>query len=313
MSSRGRACVRATLLLGVGFLAGVHQRLDAAPRAAPAAHAPALLRAARGAAAPAAEQLRTYFAFPAGVTRVIVNVGSNVDPPTPPDEVTAVIAVEPIPATARAIPPHPLVFVIVAAIGGNATGFANFYTFNRNGESSSLADLPADVKASTHSSKWWARDALRPADVPRVLFTPVLPLALLLAAVPPHVRVAQLKTDMQGFDFAAVSAAGAALRRAEVVTSEVLCHMEQFQEGDANVGAAVPHIAFNKNAPPNRFDADWKGHMEALGYELVHSPCAGHPLEGDAVWQQAGGCDGGCLLPPRPAVAAPAAAAPAAA
>jgi hypothetical protein len=281
------------LLLGVGFLVGVHQRLDATPHA-PSARAP-MLRAARAPAA-VAEQLRTLFAFPPGVTRIIINIGSNVDPPMPPDEKTAVVAIEPIPATARAIPPHPLVFVIIAAIS-NAAGFANFYTFNRNGESSSLADLPEDVKTSTHSSKWWARDALRPADVPRVLFVPVLTLSMLLDAVPPHVRVAQLKTDMQGFDFSAVSAAGDALRRAEVVTSEVLCHMELFESNDERTGAAVPHIAFNKNAPPNRFDAEWVGHMERLGYELVHSPCAGYPLEGDAVWRQAGGCEGGCLLP----------------
>ena len=200
--------LRAVLLLGVGFLLGIVFKLDAAP-AAPCfsiasrgARAPAAAAAAAPAAHPAQQQplsaalLRSHFAFPPSVTRVILNVGSSKDPPMPPDDATAVVAVEPILATAMAIPPHPLLFVIVAAIS-NATGFANFFTYNRNGESSTLADLPPAIKHSTHSSKWWAQDKVRPANVPKVLFVPVLTLAMLLDAVPPNVRVAFLKTDMQ--------------------------------------------------------------------------------------------------------------------
>ena len=208
--------LRAVGLLGVGFLLGVLFQLDAAPPApcfsiasrgarAPAGAAAVAAAGASGAAPPqhasqqqplSVELLRTHFAFPPSVTRVILNVGSSKDPPVPPDEATAVVAVEPILATAMAIPPHPLLFVIVAAIS-NATGFANFFTYNRNGESSTLADLPAAIKHSTHSSKWWAQDKVRPANVPKVLFVPVLTLAMLLDAVPPNVRVAFLKTDMQ--------------------------------------------------------------------------------------------------------------------
>ena len=203
--------LRAVGLLGVGFLLGVLFQLDAAPPApcfsiasrgarAPASAAAAAVGAPGAAAAPqqplSVELLRTHFAFPPSVTRVILNVGSSKDPPMPPDEATAVVAVEPILATAMAIPPHPLLFVIVAAIS-NATGFANFFTYNRNGESSTLADLPPAIKHSTHSSKWWAQDKVRPANVPKVLFVPVLTLAMLLDAVPPNVRVAFLKTDMQ--------------------------------------------------------------------------------------------------------------------
>ncbi len=106
-----------------------------------------------------------------------------------------------------------------------------------------------------------------------------------------------------------MSAAGHALRRAEVVQSEVLCHMSQLNP------AVIPtNFAFNPNAPPNRFDEEWSAWMEGLGYELITSPCQGWPTEGDAVWQQAAGCGGeGCMLPsplpsPSPAAAAPASA-----
>ena len=309
---------KAVLLLGCGFLLGLVFRLEeggvlgggaaaglpsgagGGVRAAAPAHIVPPSAASTSSShsslsssfsAPALQQLRTQLAFPPEVTRVIINVGSSKDPPSPPDDFTAVVAVEPIPATAMAIPRHPLTYVIVAAIS-NATGFANFFTYNRNGESSTLADLPEAITKSTHSSKWWAQDKVRPPDVPRVLFVPVLTLAMLLEAIPPRVRVAFLKTDMQGFDFTAVSAAGHALRRAEVVQSEVLCHMAQL-----NPSVIPTNFAFNPNAPPNRFDEDWAGWMEQLGYELVSSPCQGWPTEGDAIWQQAAGCGGPCMLP----------------
>jgi hypothetical protein len=199
--------LRTALLLGCGFLCGIVFRVDTAPppscfsistsaRGSSSARSAPAASAQQQQAAAGVEQLRTHFAFPPSVTRVILNVGSSKDPPTPPDDHTAVVAVEPIMATARAIPSHPLTFVIVAAIS-NATGFANFFTYNRNGESSTLADLPDAIKLSTHSSKWWAQDKVRPPDVPKVLFVPVLTLAMLLDAVPPHIRVAFLKTDMQ--------------------------------------------------------------------------------------------------------------------
>ena len=194
--------LRAVSLLGVGFLLGLVFKLDALPSPCPALHPASVSDALMGAPqhssfdAPPMALLRTHFSLPPQVTRVIINVGSSKDPPTPPDDFTAVIAVEPILATAMAIPQHPLTFVIVAAIS-NATGFANFFTYNRNGESSTLADLPDAIKHSTHSSKWWAQDKYRPENVPRVLFVPVLTLAMLLEAVPRNVRVAFLKTDMQ--------------------------------------------------------------------------------------------------------------------
>ena len=317
--------LRALALLGLGFLAGLMVQLEAPPLLPPPPPSPpwrggggsgngvgssgdggggsssssSSSSAALSAAAPAPDapppQLRTLLALPPAVDRVIINIGSSKDPPAPPDERTAVIAVEPIPATALAIPRHPLTFVIVAAIS-NASGFANFFTYNRNGESSTLAQLPEAVTSSTHSSKWWAQDNVRPADVPPVLFVPVLTLAQLLGAIPPRVRVAFLKTDMQGYDFTAVAAAGRALRRAEVVQAEVLCHMGA-EAGGAD--AAPTNFAFNPNAPRNGFDEDWAAHMEALGYALRESPCRGWPTEGDAVWEQAGACGGGgCYVPP---------------
>jgi hypothetical protein len=53
-----------------------------------------------------------------GIKHVIINIGSNVDPPLPPadNESIAVIAIEPVLGTAAKIAKHPRLYVICAAI-----------------------------------------------------------------------------------------------------------------------------------------------------------------------------------------------------
>jgi hypothetical protein len=193
-----------------------------------------------------------------------VNGGSNVDPPRPDAGGAAdlaVLAVEPLLNVAAAIEPHPLLFVVAAAVSGaSSAGLLPFFVFNQNAESSTLAE--------PRSREGWAADAFREPGVPAVALVPVVPLAAVLGAVPEGVSIALLKLDMQGYDYVAAEGAGAALRRAEQVFAEVNCG----------------GFAFNKEAPPNDFGSQWAPLMRGLGFVLAEDPCFGAPRETVALW-----------------------------
>jgi hypothetical protein len=75
---------------------------------------------------------------------------------------------------------------------------------NMKGVSSSLA-APADPTlpwTGNHKDGW-----------PPFQIVPVLSMTTLLDSIPREINIKHLKTDMQGFDFAAVSSAGRAIRR----------------------------------------------------------------------------------------------------
>jgi hypothetical protein len=213
----------------------------------------------------------SYLKLPPGVKRVIINVGSNLQPPVPKEDDIAVIAVEPMLATAARIPKHERVFVVTAAVS-NVVGFASFFSYNFNGESSSLAQMREEDAAAP--SGWWAADNLREKGYAPVSFVPVLTLRMLLDAIPPEVEILLLKTDMQGFDFTAVSAVGsAALARVRQVYSEVNCH----------------GFAYNPSAPLNDFDAVWADFMAQHQFVQDHSVmCPPQPCESNALWTRAG-------------------------
>ena len=204
-------------------------------------------------------------AFPPTIRRVIVNVGANRNPPTPRDSETAVIAVEPVLNTAKTIPPHPRVFVIVAAIS-NASGFAPIFTYNEFGESSTLASADG-------TGVYWSDPKYRETDYPPIAFVPVLTLEQLLRAVPLHITIALLKTDMQGYDFMATSVCPLPqLRRVEQI----------FHEANCNGFAGM-----NPNAPRNDFDGQWVPFMEEkAGFLLTINECAmlGNDREANALW-----------------------------
>ena len=210
------------------------------------------------------------FKFPPAVKRIIVNVGSNVAPPVPKSDDIAVIAVEPMLPTAWAIPKHERVYVITAAIAGTA-GFANFFSYNVNGESSSLTEMAQEDKGAP--TAWWAADSQREKGYPPVNFVPVLTMRMLLDAIPADLEIILLKTDMQGYDFTAVSTAGDALRRVKQLYSEVNCH----------------GFAYNPSAPLNDFDAVWGNYMAGMQYILnPRVQCPPQPCESNALWTRPG-------------------------
>jgi hypothetical protein len=222
-------------------------------------------RAPHGQAPPSVPASLDLFTFPPFIRRVIVNVGANRNPPQPLDEETAVIAVEPVLQTAMQIPKHPRVFVIVAAIS-NVSGFAPIYTYNGFGESSTLAN-------ADNTGAYWTDAKYRDEGYPPVSFVPVLTMEQLLRAVPPHITIALLQTDMQGYDFLAASSCPlAVLRRAEQIFHEANCN---------------GFVGMNPNAPRNDFDGEWMGFMEKkAGYLLTLNECAtlGNGREGNALW-----------------------------
>ena len=153
--------------------------------------------------------------FPKEIKKLIINVGSNIDPPMPPEDDTsvAVIAVEPILMTAAAIPRHERLFVISAALS-DEKGFAAMTVHNLNGVSSSM-HKPANL-----TNDW----VHKPDQYVPVQFVPVLTLKDLLDVIPIDIEITFLKTDMQGSDFAALKSAGNSLRRVERIQSEVYCN-----------------------------------------------------------------------------------------
>ena len=78
------------------------------------------------------------------IKAVIINIGSNIDPPMPPedDDSIAVIAVEPVLETASKISKHHRLYVIVCAIA-DVTRFQMMNLYNIGGLSSSLQQIPS--------------------------------------------------------------------------------------------------------------------------------------------------------------------------
>jgi FkbM family methyltransferase len=152
-------------------------------------------------------------AFPPTIRRIWINIGSHADPIVPPDDATAVIAVEPVPDTAMRIPKHPNIFVICAAIA-DTPGFSKFSIFHK-GMSSSLAEPDSpDVE--------WAAAKIRGALLPPFIIVPVLTLEQLFASIPANLTIDFVKTDMQSYDLKAVQSASiASLRRVRKYQTEV--------------------------------------------------------------------------------------------
>lgn len=160
--------------------------------------------------------------FPPEIDRVIINIGSNLQPVLPPayDIHSVAIAYEPI--VGHNITPSPNLFVVHAAVGGQAS-ISMMRSYNRNGESSSLS-TPSQRAA-------WNQGA----NMGGMHIVPVLPMRLVLASLPPHIRVWYLKTDMQGYDFEALVGAGELLReRVHYIQTEVWLHNKQSYLGVYN-------------------------------------------------------------------------------
>jgi len=208
-------------------------------------------------------------ALPPYVSSVIINIGPYIDPPVPPGEHTAVIAVEPILKTAGLIPHHHNTFVVTAAVS-DTVGLGRMAAYNF-GMSSSLSEVREEGE---EGELYWAKEE-RQGGWPAFNIVPVLTLEHLLAAVPENVTILSVITDMQGHDLkAAKSASLPSLRRVRRYQAEVYC------------GAYDGGYSIEDNSA-----AEWREHMEAAGFREVvgcPGPKTGMVYEGemDVVWER---------------------------
>ena len=107
------------------------------------------------------------------------------------------IAFEPI--VPHLVPKHPQVMVVPAAVS-DSTFLSTMYVYNTNGVSSSLSQ--------PNKKGWWNEKAN--LGEPRIV--PVITMKNVLAAIPKDVIIDMIDTDMQGYDFKAISSADDELR-----------------------------------------------------------------------------------------------------
>lgn len=179
--------------------------------------------------------------YPLSVKEVVINIGSNHDPIMPPASAGPCargIAFEPI--VGCIIPEHPQLDVVHAAVS-SASGFTSMRVYNTLGQSSSLAE-PA-------SKQFWNENRARGDG--RLVLVPVVAMTSILDAVPQNTSISLLMTDMQGYDFEAVSSAGGLLKaRVKHLITEVW--LDDVYSYNAN----------------NDLCRDWLPFMTELGYQV---------------------------------------------
>lgn len=141
-----------------------------------------------------------------GVTRLLLNIGSNSRPVLPPrhDNTTAALIFEPIVGCSLNMN-APRVSVVVAAVSDEAS-LATMNVYNANGVSSSLS-------VAEKAGSWNSHRAQRAV--------PVIAMRTVLQSIPADIELWFLKTDMQGYDWRALGSVGDELRRVHYLTSEV--------------------------------------------------------------------------------------------
>jgi hypothetical protein len=196
------------------------------------------------------------FELPRNVTRLIINLGSNVDPPIPRAQDEATIAFEPNVRAAARIPKHPRLFVICAAVG-LAFGFHSFHIDpTRNGDSSALTRIrKGKFKSIFGDDPLWERNIV-----------PTVPFSSVLDAIPEGVELIYLKTDLQGWDYEILSSVGPRIRAAKLVQAEVY---------GTNMTTTYETGFPNSARHMTKF-------METNGFETKRLPPPGR--EGDGVW-----------------------------
>eukprot|EP01062_Namystynia_karyoxenos_P066468 TRINITY_DN60392_c0_g1_i1.p1 TRINITY_DN60392_c0_g1~~TRINITY_DN60392_c0_g1_i1.p1 ORF type:complete len:374 (+),score=104.84 TRINITY_DN60392_c0_g1_i1:87-1124(+) len=218
-------------------------------------------------------------ALPPGTRRVLINIGSHVDPPIPPEDELdlAVLAVEPVLQTAVAITAHPRRLVLAAAISGGPPGVAVMHVLGRDGKQKE------QTWSSSLSKPAEGADWTGPQRLPQP--TVVIPLSTLLEAVPSTVTIPLLKLDMQGHDFAAVQSAGPLLRQ------RCPCLWTETYKGDPEQTSYV--------GVRNHVTLDWLPFMTQAGYKVLYAPdltkdvraengTDGPPGEADVIWARVG-------------------------
>jgi len=179
-----------------------------------------------------------------GVTSVVLNIGSNIDPVMPKESTGPCaigIAFEPI--VPHLIRTHPQIYVVPAAVVAVSGGsLVSMYTYNQNGVSSSLS------KAST-TDQFWNNNKNRGDGKSKLV--PSLTLETILQSIPVHIDIPYIKTDMQGYDFAAVRAGRTAL----------------LERGIKNIETeTVWNDSYQYEDVYNDLCRDWLPYMTELGY-----------------------------------------------
>ena len=151
------------------------------------------------------------FDFPPTVKDVLVNVGSSVDPMMLGEQYgpcARTIAIEPI--TPCTIPENPQLTVLQAAVSDHA-GIQKMKYYNGNGVSSSLA--------TASFTEFW-NDPTVNKRYGEIFLVPAVTLTEVITAIPETSKVRLLKTDMQGYDFTSLQAAGPSIvdRISHVIT-----------------------------------------------------------------------------------------------
>eukprot|EP00889_Picochlorum_renovo_P005735 jgi/Picre1/32765/NNA_001051.t1 len=162
--------------------------------------------------------------LPKGTSKVIINIGSNLDPilPREDDAGTHAIAFEPV--VGDLILPHPKLSIISAGVD-ESPGLATIYQYNDHGVSSSFSKPAAE--------SFWNNDPNRDGN-PKIV--PVVSFRDVLDSIPLEVEISFIKTDMQGLDFKAVSSVGTYLRERKVkrLKTEVYLDNVRTYEGVKN-------------------------------------------------------------------------------
>ena len=175
--------------------------------------------------------------LPKGARFVFMNIGSHTDPVLPPNRTSGVISIACEPIVHASIAPSDGLYVLPVAVS-DRTGFSmmGLHGGHASKAASSLSEPTERMRQSFRK------------DDPSVI-VPVASMSSVLDSIPPSLEIWFLKTDMQGEDARALKSAGAALRRAHYIMSEVTLRGVTSYRGSQN-----------------DYCRDWLPHMLAHGY-----------------------------------------------
>lgn len=193
------------------------------------------------------------FLLPPRVKRIVLELGSNLDPVVAIGNEAMTIAFEPILSVAARLKANKNLRVVPVAVSSDgSSGLREMWTYNDNAVSSSLGTPAA-------AGQFWNNNPDRGDGESAIVAT--LALGTILQDLKhAGVEVALLKTDMQGADFGAVKSAGASVRQvAWLITEMWVDNLQTY------------------NGLENDFCRNWWPHMIKLGFELRGLECSKFP------------------------------------
>ena len=143
-----------------------------------------------------------------GISRIIIDIGANLDPIQSPGNDTLVLAIEPV--VHAGVRRRPRLLVMPAAVS-DSDGVAKMSVYlSRGGASRQEASFLSPALHINGVSKTGSQ-----------LPVPLLSASRMFASIPKEMSVVLLKTDAQNHDFSIVRATGDALRRVRRIKNEV--------------------------------------------------------------------------------------------